>query len=63
MASPQFEVALFSSDEAGAVRMVGRSTEQGLVDLVRERLAAQRRRELSELQSPVRLVPTPEERS
>lgn len=62
MASPMLEVALFSSD-GGAVRMVGRSTEVDLVELVRERIAAERRRELADLEPPVRLVRPSEDAS
>ena len=62
MASPTLEVALFASDDAG-VRMLGRSTEHELVEMVRDRIAAERRRELSEIEPPVRLVRPSEDAS
>ena len=38
-------------------RLLGRVADSDLVDAVRERLAAQRRRELARLEPPVRPVP------
>jgi hypothetical protein len=54
-----FEVALFAWDEAGAARLVGRTLDPRLAQLVREELARERRRELAQLEGPVRLVPEP----
>jgi hypothetical protein len=48
-------VALIESDEGGT-RLLGRTTDPDLVDRVRGCLAAERRRELAELEGPVRLV-------
>ena len=49
------EVCLIETDEEG-VRLIGRSFDSDLVELVRERIAAERRRELARLEQPVRLV-------
>ncbi len=40
--------------EAGGPRVVGRTSDPSLVRHVRERLAAERRRELARLEPPVR---------
>lgn len=42
---------------AGHPRIVGRTADPELVEAVRDRLAAERRRSLAELESPVRAVP------
>ena len=49
------EVCLIETDEEG-VRLIGRSFDSDLVELVRERIAAERRRELARLEQPVRLI-------
>ena len=49
------EVCLVASDEEG-VRLIGRSADSDLVERVRERIAAERRRELARIDHPVRLV-------
>ena len=56
------EVALFELPDCpdlGGPRLLGRLTDPDLVEVVRERLAAARRRELSRLEKPVRLLPDP----
>lgn len=50
------EIALFAEGETG-LRLVGRLGDPDLVAAVRVRLAAERRRELARLESPVRPVP------
>jgi hypothetical protein len=55
----RFEVALFelADDPASAgPRLLGRLTDPELIDLVRDRLASARRRELAQIEAPVRLV-------
>jgi len=42
--------------EAGGPRLLGRLSDPDLVETVRDRLAAERRRELARLGSPVRLA-------
>lgn len=44
--------------DLGGPRLLGRLADPDLVELVRERLVAARRRELARLDQPVRLVPT-----
>jgi hypothetical protein len=41
---------------AGGPRLLGRCDDPDLISAVRERLAAERRRELARLEGPVRLV-------
>ena len=43
--------------QAGGPRLLGRTSDPELVTKVQELLAAERRRELARLESPVRLVP------
>lgn len=55
------EVVLFElADDPSVVgpRLLGRLTDPDLIAIVRDRLAAVRRRELARLEPPVRLVPT-----
>ncbi len=47
--------------EAGGPRMLGRTDDPEIIKLVRERLARQRRAELSRLEPPVRLASEPDE--
>ena len=47
--SVSYEVGLFAN-EAGALRLVGISSDAALVLRAREQIAAERRRELSELE-------------
>lgn len=42
--------------ELGGPRLLGRLADIDVVDLVRERIAAVRRRELAQLEPPIRLV-------
>jgi hypothetical protein len=56
------EVALFELADDPTVsgpRLLGRLSDPDLIDLVRDRLAASRRRELARLEAPVRLVSNP----
>ena len=48
-------IALFSISTEG-VRLIGRTSDPELVAQVRDRLAADRRREIARLEPPVRLV-------
>ena len=45
--------------DVGGPRLLGRLDDADLVAAVRDRLAAARRRELSRLEGPVRLLPDP----
>ena len=61
MSADRFEVALFEADEAGGIRLVGRSTDPALIEDARARILAQRRAEVAGLERqsgfpPVRLV-------
>ena len=49
------EVCLIATDEEG-VRLIGRSADPELVELVRERIAVERRRELARVEQPIRIV-------
>ena len=48
--------------EAGGPRLLGRLSDPDLVKLATNRLAARRRRELAQLEGPVRLVESSEGR-
>ena len=55
-----FEIALVEwpeGREAGGPRILGHITDPDLVAQVRDLIATRRRRELSRLESPVRLLP------
>lgn len=54
------DLALFDWSD-GHARLVGRITDPDLIEAARARLVAARRRELSRLEGPVRLVHAPEE--
>ena len=59
----ELEVALVEFPdgvEAGGPRVLGRVSDPGIVEQVREQLAAERRRELASLGPPVRLVESEE---
>jgi len=51
----RLQVGLFTTSDAG-VRLLGRTSEPGIVASVQELIAAERRRELAEIEPPVRLV-------
>jgi hypothetical protein len=56
----QLQVGLFSKTDAG-VRLLGHTSKPDIVTSVQECIAAERRRELAELEPPIRLVTsTPE---
>ena len=55
------EVALAEWTDGGGPVVLGRSTDPSIVRIVREHLAAQRRRELARLDPPARPVPDPQE--
>jgi hypothetical protein len=52
-ATPTYEIGLFATTPEG-VSMVGRSMDPDLIQAVRAHIAAERRRELAELEGPVR---------
>ena len=57
---PRIEITLVEWPECsdiGGPRLLGRIADPDLVEEVRERIAAARRRELAHLEEPVRLVP------
>ena len=56
----RIELALFEIDDGSGPTLLGRLSDPDLIDLVRERITASRRRELARLESPVRLLPTVE---
>ena len=58
---PVLEMALAEWPEGGGPIVLGRTTDPAIVRAVREHLAARRRRELSRLEGPVRLVPPRED--
>ena len=58
-----FEIALVEwpeGREAGGPRILGHITDPDLVSHVRDLIATRRRRELSRLEPPVRLLPDPD---
>ena len=66
MSGDRFEVVLFESDEAGGIRLVGRTTDPALIEDARARILAQRRAEVAKLegnpgQPHIRLVRPPDE--
>jgi hypothetical protein len=44
-----YELALFEADEAGGIRLLGRSADPELVEAARARILAERRAELARL--------------
>ncbi len=52
----RLEVGLFDRSDQG-LRLVGLTRDGGVIDLVREHLTAERRRELARLETPVRPQP------
>lgn len=54
------EVAIFETTPEGSTVLIGRTEDPDILKIVAERLAADRRRELAQLERPVRLVPGPE---
>ena len=55
MQQERLTVGLFATSESGT-RLLGRSQDPGLVSAVRERIATERKRELAQIEGPVRLV-------
>ena len=55
MEQRRLQVGLFTTSDAG-VRLLGRTSEPDIIASVQERIAAERRRELAELEPPLRLV-------
>ena len=56
---PHFDIALIewpSGSHAGGPRLLGRVSDPDLVEAVRDRIGAARRRELARLERPARLV-------
>ena len=55
----ELEVSLIewpNGPESGGPRLIGRTTDPGLINTIREHLANIRRRELARIESPVRLA-------
>ena len=55
MEQRHLQVGLFATSGDG-VRLLGRTSEPDIVESVQERIVAERRRELAEIEPPIRLV-------